>query len=258
MSDERAFELLSAAADDDLTAAEQAELEKLLRELPQAENLKADMDQLEEIMANVADVDPPSRLRDEIMQAASLPQPSAKWSFADWLHPIRSGAVLRYGFSAAIGALLVIAVYEGQPHLGPITDITELVGTMAPDSGGVGRSVLDTFSFERTGVSSIVRLEQRDDALVLDVRIDTTRPVEISMDFAAAGLEVEALAQTQSSFESIQFADNVLKVKGRGKRRFSVLLHARDDTSSASNAEIALEFSSDGKLLQQGSLNSIR
>lgn len=258
MSDERTFELLSAAADDDLTAAEQAELETLLEELPQARNLEADMNRLEDIMTNVADVEPPSRLRDDILQAASLPQAGAKWSVADWLHPIRSGAVLRYGFSVAFGALLVIAVYESQPRLGPTVDITELVGTMAPDSGGAGRSILDTFSFESTGVSSIVRLEQRDDALVLDVRIDATRPVEIAMDFTATGLEFEALAQTQSSFDTIQFANNVLRVKGRGKRRFAVLLHASDDTNSASEAEIALEFSSDGNLLQQGLLKSTR
>lgn len=257
MSMERVFELLSAAADDDLSATERAELDALLEESADARRLKSELQQMEKLMENVSQVDPPDGLDEQILRRATLPEPAKAWSIADWLHPIRSGAAWRYGFSAAFGALLVIAVYESQPRLGPAADITELVGTMAPDSGGA-RTILDTFSFERTGIASIARLERRDNALVLDVRIDTMRPVEIVMDFAAAGLEFEALAQTQTWLESIQFANNVLRVKGRGQRRFSVLLQMSDDISFPGETKIGLEYSSDGTLLEQGSLSSSR
>ena len=258
MSDDRVFELLSAAADDELTAAEQTELEELLQDSSRAREIKAGFDRLEAIMNDVSEMQPPTALQHNILDKLSprkLDETSKLWS---WLHPIRSGAALRYGFSAAVGAALVIAVYESQPDLRDIPDIAEFAGTIAPDAEDDQRIILDTYSFEQPGVTSFARLEHRDGALMLDVRIDTKQPLEVAVDFAIAGLHVDALAQTERGFDSIQYANDILRVTGRGQRRFTVLLRASDGGPSASEAEIALEFSSDGKLLQQGTLNSVR
>lgn len=263
MNVDRAFELLSASADGDLTSAEQAELDNLLSESEEARKLQRELEGLDELLEGLADLDPPPGLRDEIMrkmpfqisQAEATPT-RASW-LSDWL-PIQWGSILRYGVSTAFGALLVVAVYESRPDFGGTIDITELVGTMAPDAGGADRTVLDRFSFDTTGVSSIARLEQIDDALVLDVRIDTDQLVEVAIDFAATGLEFEALAQTTNHIDAIQFADHVLRVKGRGQRRFAVLLRKHDDTSFASEAKINLEYWRNGIFLQQGTLSSTR
>ena len=79
-----------------------------------------------------------------------------------------------------------------------------------------------------------------------------------SMDFAATGFELEALAQTLSNLESIEFSDNVLRVKGRGQRRFAVLLRSSTEDAIGTEAKIHLEYSSDGELLQHGTLSLVR
>ncbi len=256
MNDERVFELLSAAADDDLTAAEKAELDEILSGSAEARRLQAELAQMERDLADTPELLPPPGLREQILRR--VPQPRAGSSIADWLGELRFGAVLRYGFSAAFGALLAVAIYESQPQFGSASDITELVGTMAPDTDSNKRRVLDSFSFRDKGISSFARLEQRDRALLVDVRIDTTRVVDIKFDFSAAGYEFEALAQTLSNLESIQFSNKVLKVKGRGQRRFAVLLRSPDDDVLADEAQIHLEYSSNGKLLRQGMLSADR
>ena len=186
------------------------------------------------------------------MKASKAAPAGSSW-LPDWL---KLGPVLRYGVSTAFGALLVIAIYESRPDYGEMTDITELVGTMAPDAEVNQRAVLDRFSFDRTGVASIARLEQREDAFVLDVRVDTNQVVEVAIDLSASGMDLEALAQSTNNIETIQFADQILRVKGRGQRRFAVLLRERSDAAPA--AEIELEYSSNGQVVQQGTLSSTR
>lgn len=264
MNNDRSFELLSAGADGDLTDGERDELATLIRESADTRKLQAQLDQMEDILASVPDVEPPATLSEQIIRAAKQrirPNNKAKSQsniLPDWLYPIRWGAVFRYSASTAFGALLVMALYESQPNYGPSANITEMVGTMAADADDIDLTLLDRYSFATTSFSSIVRLERRNDALVLDIRIDTSDLVEVAVDFEDSGLEIEALAQTNSNFESIQFADQVLRVKGRGQRRFAVLLRSQSNSTSTSEAKITLEYSSNGNLLQQGTLSSIR
>lgn len=258
MSLERAFELLSASADGDLSSDEQSELDTLLRESAETRKLQRELSHMNNLLESLPEQDPPADLRDQIMQRASLPRPNTEidWSISDWFRSITLRSFLGYAASTAFGALLVITAYESRPDFGPSPDIAELVGTMAPNAGDT--AMLDRFSVDKTGVSSIARLEQRGDSVVLDIRIDTKQLVEVAVDFAASGFEIEALAQTQSNFESIEFADQVLRIKGRGQRRFAVLLRKRDSTAFAGDAKINLEYSSNGILLQQGTLSSTR
>ena len=256
MNELRAFELLSAGLDGDLSPEEKTELEQLLAESAEARRLQGELTELDRILADAPDQEPPADLADSIVERTLAAAPEPRQSLWDWLPGLQFGPVLRYGFSVALGALLAIAVYETQPDIGPSGDITELVGTMAPDADPAGREILDSLSFERTGVSSVARLERRDEALVIDVRIDTTQTVEISLDFADSGFDFEALAQ--SELDSIEFAGENLKVKGRGQRRFAVLLRSRSGDPIATEAKIDLEYSSDGDVLQQGTLRLVR
>lgn len=254
----RAFELLSAAMDGDLSADEQAELDALLKESPEARRLQRELHSFDKMLGDLPDLDPPSGLADRIMGRIPARGEVPQNPIGNWLSSWSLGAVLRYGFACTVGAMLAVTFYENQPNPIFASDITELVGTMAPDSDSPNRKILDSFSFAQPGVSSVARLERRKESLLIDVRIDTTRPVEIAMDFSASEFEFEALAQTQSTFEAIEFSDGVLRVKGRGQRRFAVLL--RSDSAAAFSKEtiIALQYSSEGDLLQQEVLRSIR
>ena len=270
MTGDRGFELLSAAADGDLSDQERAELEQWLQSSPAARRLQAELAGIEGMLSGCEPIEPPPGLQQAVLERISLPEPEAgrtvaesvsesvSESLAEWFGPLRLGRVLSYGFSAAFGALLVIAIYESQPNFGRATDIDDLVGTMAPDARTGSRKILDSFSFAEAGVASTVRLERRDDALVVDVRIETVKPVEIEVDFSDAIMEFEALAQTLNRLDSIQFANRVLRVRGQGDRRFAVLLRSQVGAAANHEATIRLQYSSEGTIVRQGVLRSVR
>jgi hypothetical protein len=103
-------------------------------------------------------------------------------------------------------------------------------------------------------MSSTVRLQRRDGALVLDVLLDSKDPVDITVDFTGDGLQFDAIAQTRSELQSIEFADQAIQVKGHGRHHFAVLLHRDSDLADDSEASIGLRFSSNGVILKEGSL----
>lgn len=255
MSDERILRLVSAAADDALSAAEQVELERLRKTSPEAQRFGADLEQLESLLGQVAPLDPPEKLHDQIMDRVVAPAAvrPAHTIFA-WPRPLAPQFVLRYGLAAALGMLLMVVFYESQQQLTTSMDIADLVGTMAPNGNRSDVDILDTFAFHVAGIESLVQLERRDGALILDIQIDADEPVDIFVDFSAAGVLLDALTQTGSPLESIELAGHSLKIRALGRRRFTALLHRVDHTAFAEEAKITLEFSSNGQLLQQGSL----
>lgn len=215
---------------------------------------------MDNLLDNQQALEPPDGLRDDIMQRIPLGDTRTSApvdnGVSGWLQAISFSSVLTYASSAAFGALLVVAVYESQPDFGPNTDITQLVGTMAPGTVIADKVVLDRFSFDDGGVSSNVRLEKRGKAVVLDVRIDAAAAVDLLVDFGATQLQFEAVAQTDKEFDSVQFSNRVLRVKGRGARRFSVLLRSPDAIAYTGEESIRLEYTSDGRLLQAGALKT--
>lgn len=260
MNLDRVFELLSGEADGELTPAERTELESLLGASEDARQLAHEVRRMDNFLDNLQAVEPPAGLRDGIMQRIPLndtrPAVSSDRGVAGWLQALSLPSVLRHAASTAFGALLVVAVYESQPDFGPNTDITQLVGTMAPGTVIADKVVLDRFSFDDSGVSSRARLEKRGKAVVLDVIIDTDTAVDLVIDFGATHLQFEAVAQTDTEFDSVQFSNRVLRVKGRGARRFSVLLRSPGDIAHTGHESIRLEYLSDGQLLQAGALKT--
>jgi hypothetical protein len=124
---------------------------------------------------------------------------------------------------------------------------------MHKDSGS-DEVTLDAFAFEFDDISSAVTLQRRDGALVLDVLLDSRDPVDIMVDFTSDGLQFDAIAQMQSDLKSIEFADQAIKVEGHGRQHFAVLLHRDGDLAAEHEASIKLRFTSNGRLIKEGSL----
>jgi hypothetical protein len=258
MTDERTFELVSAAADGELNDVEQAELDRLLEQSPEVRRFHADLGRVNSIMRKVPELTPPETLHDRIMTATSLPAarthkaaPGTRFGRPGWPAP---SAVLRYGLATAAGLVLAVGFYESQSEFNDRGDIMELVGTMAPNHDRTAAGILDSYSFRTGGLESQIFLERRNGALLLDIQVDADKPIDISVDLAAAGARLDALAQTGSSFESIEISGQTLRVRALGRRQLTALLHRVDDAALTGRETIELQFSSEGKLLQRGSL----
>ena len=241
MTDQRTLEMISAAADGELNASERAELEQLLETSAEARKFQAE---------------PPGSLHLQIVNRVTLPKNKADTSFLRWLQPTQFMPVLRYGLAVAVGVLLATSFYESQSLFPTNNDFDDLVGTMAPSRVVAEADILDTFDFRSDGLESLVQLQRRDNDIYLDIQIDANAALDIAVDMSSTGVRPGALAQLDHSLESIVVEDQALKLRATGQRRLTVLLRRADNASIAEEAKITLEFSSDGKLLEQGYLQA--
>jgi anti-sigma factor RsiW len=258
MNDERIIDLVNAATDGELSSDERAELDRLFEQSPEARRLRDEIDRIDSILRKVPELTPPETLHGRIMADIALPSPGKRQrmivSKAGWPGSLDPFTVLRYGMATAAGIVLAMAFYESRPGISQPADISELVGTMAANRDRHEANIVDTFAFHAERMDGQVSLERRNGMLLLDIRVDADEPVDISVDLAAAGARLNALAQIGSSLESIEITDHVLRVRARGRRQLTAVLHRVNDTAFSGGDTIELEFSSGGKLLQRGSL----
>lgn len=244
MNEERARELVSAAADDVLSAEEQEELGRILDESADARAFAEDIRAMESLFAEVPTQEPPDGLRERILnQLPAAGRRNNAPASQSWLRAFFATPTVRYGFTAAAGALLAVSVYESQRPLTGSIDITELVGTMAPTTDS--RAILASHRFHAEGVESRVQLERRGSALLLDIRVDAARPVDIAVDFSGAGVQLDALAQANGAVDSIEIANEVLRLRVRGRRTVTALLNSAGKAPLPGSASIHFDFSSD-------------
>lgn len=251
MSDERTLELVSAAADGELDTRLQAEVEQLLRGSAEARRFRDDLARLETLLSGLPEPAFPDTLHARIMAGAGRQPPARAW--LRFLAPL---PVLRYGLAAAAGAAVMMAAYELHPILPDGANYRELAGTMVPDGSRAGVRVLDRKTTQSREVTGLVELQQSDGRLLLEVRLDAAEPVELAIDFTAAGLQPVGVVQRGLPFESVEIDDRTLRARALGRRQISVSLRRVEDAAVADEAAIRLVYSSNGRVLEQGSLSS--
>jgi len=249
MITERIIELVNAGMDGELNQPEQAELEAALQESSEVREFQAGLRGFADLLENEAPLELPEGLHRQIVEQINLPtKVTTGFRFRN------IPGFVRYGLAAAAGLVLTVGLYEYRPGAATEQDISSMVGTIMHKDSGSDEVTLDAFAFEFEDISSAVSLQRRDGALVLDVLLDSRDPVDITVDFTSDGLQFDAIAQMQSDLKSIEFADQAIQVEGHGRQHFAVLLHRDGDLAADREASIKLRFSSNGKLIKEGSL----
>jgi hypothetical protein len=252
MIDERTTELINAEYDGELDEAGRVELNAILEQSAPAREYREGLQAFGDVMDNEPPLELPEGLHRQIVERVSLPAPAVRFRFAD------IPGFVRYGMAAAAGLLLTVGIYESRGGLPGVeemgADVGSMVGTIMRNDRAEEEVTLDALIFDQEEISSAIRLQRRDGALVLDVLLDAKDPVDITVDFTSDGLQFDAIAQTQSELQSIEFADQAIQVKGHGRHHFAILLHRDRDQAADSEASIKLRFSSNGRLIKEGSL----
>lgn len=254
MIDERIAELIQAGADGELGREETARLKSVLADSSEARRLWGEISELNELLDDVPPLELPDGLHRRIVSQVELPP--VKQGLGQVIFG-RFGQVpgfVRYGLAAAAGLVLTVGVYESQKESLLEHDIGSMVGTIMRNDRAEVEETLDALIFDLEEISSAVRLQRRDGALVLDVLLDAKDPVNITVDFTSDGLQFDAIAQTQRELHSIEFADQAIQVQAHGRHHFAVLLHRDDESVAGGQASIKLRFTSEGKLLKEGDL----
>lgn len=249
MSDKALLELVSAASDGELDLRQQAEVERRLRDSAAARRFLTDLDHLGTLMSSLPEQAVPDTLHARIVAAAgaAIRKPATRRSL---LFPVN---VFRYGLAAVAGGLLTIAVYEWQPVVP--ADYQDLTGTMVPGDARDPSPVLARDATQLPELEGQVELQRQNGNLLLDVRLDAAESVDLRIDFTAAGLRPVGLLQHRTPFESIEISDRLLRARGVGGHHVSVSLRRAEDAAAADETAIRLEYSSNGRVLKQGSLS---
>lgn len=254
MTSDRVLELVSAAADDELNGEDHAELNRMIESSPEARKFKEQLDQMDSLLKEIPELDPPASLHSRIMAQVMPQSAQSEASILEWIRSLRPGAGLRYAIAASAGAMLVLIILDGKQLSSETADVSDVVGSMVPVSNSENLEIIDGFSLVEEGFESQIQLERSNGVLFLNVEVDAATPLDILVDMSGAGLQPDAVAQVQSNFESITVTGQTLDMRAAGEQRLTVALRRVDDAALASDARITLEFSSDGKLLKHAVL----
>ena len=253
MTEQSKLELISAAIDGELDANDRVELDLLLESSEEARELKSELESLDSLLKDVPALKPSDLLHAQIMARVKSQRTSSAF---DWVLPLIPGYGLRYAIAAATGALVVAIFISSQSMQPDMIDLRDLVGTMAPDNASGDANIVDSFAIREEGLVTLVQLRLNGTDLLLDIDSDTTQRLDISVDLSGTGLWPDALAQIDGRSESISIIGQVLQIETLGKQRLTILLGRVDDAAFTGEAKITLEFSSEGKLHQRGTLTA--
>lgn len=250
MLEQRIAELIQAEVDGELPAAERAELASILERSAEARGFRDDMQKVARLLSAVPAVEPPAGLRQRVLNRIQLPRRVGWLELgAAWLRPAS------YGLAVAAGVLLAVGVERFESSTGS-ADIEKLVGTMVQRGAGAtlpgpaaGQLLLGS-----AGLHGQVVLKALDDqSLAMEFTLDTMQPVELTVDFSAAGLQFGGFAETSQGVDAFEVADGRVWMKADGHREFVVFLRRSGESVSGA---IGVEVSQQGERVFQGSLES--
>ena len=251
MIDERIKELINGDLDEELSLEERAELEAALASSDEAREFQASMQTLDSMLSALPEQSLDRELHEAIVD--DLPATSNVVPIANGASSSKISSMLSYGLATAAGILVAVAYYEARTPTAPAQDISQMVGTMAP--GVTPSRTIDSIDINEGGIRSNASVQQRGDATVLDVAIDSSDTVEITVDFDNTSLRFDALAQLDSQFDSFLIAGQRIQVRSQGRQRFTVLMHRNGNKQSDDKEVVTLRYLRDGTLVKQDTLD---
>ena len=226
MIDPRQQELIHEDIDNELKERDREALRQLLAESEEARRYHAELSRLNDCLDRVPEVEPPESLHERILAdlpagTAQVTPPSRGWNgLAGWF---------RYGFAAAAGLVLAVAIYEGRDDLRGPVDVSQMAGTLV-SQGAQGGQLVDTLSLSAPGLEASASLRRDGEALVLslDSRVDGAWQFDI--DLADSGLAVDAVVSPpdQMAYHA-GGPDSGLEGSLEGAQQVIVLLRTQDD-----------------------------
>jgi hypothetical protein len=192
-------------------------------------------------------------LHQRITASVRLPQP-APASKPGWFSGLLVSPVARFSFAAAAGVLFSLVIFNAAgPDIAKAPG-AEMAGSMIPRGVGEVTEVLDQMQLTGAGFAAGAVLLRVDEQLILNISLDATRPVDISVGFENSGIRFESIGAGSENLEAVRFDSKTLHLRGTGNRDIQVLLDREQDSTAAESATIQLEFSSDGLDTQRGAL----
>jgi hypothetical protein len=237
---------IQASLDGELSAAAEQQLQAELKSNAQARLFYRQMRQLDEVLASLPPLEPPASLHAGVLGQVELPRPSL-WS--RWFAAGSGSGLLRYGLSAAAGAVLTLAVVSGE-RVVPVGDTNGMAGTLSRNGVNGLYQQLDVIPLGNPEVAGELVIARRGEHYVLQVLLDGDGPLNLELGLSDnAGFS--AFTPTSGASGSLAYAPGGFSINSDGRASFELQLSAGRQ-AMLPGTRLSWSFTRQGEVISEG------
>lgn len=255
--DQRTRDLVNASIDGEISAIEQDELDRLLLSSESVREFDSELRAVTKVLDELPEIEPPPYLQGAIERQVRLPVDGAAQKRTSgllaWLNPSR----LRTGLALAAGVVLTVSVYEMGSKPVSVDDTRNMTGTIVKhDRSSQKGEILDSIRLDGGQLNGRVELRSDNDLFTVDLQLNSGTPVDVVVDFAGSGLDLEGASNSSDLESAVSFDDGKIRLASNGSDHFTVKLRRAPGTQSS--APIELGFYAGDRLVEKAQLNISR
>jgi hypothetical protein len=214
MDPTRLTDLIHAELDVELSAAERAELARLVLQDPDARRLQDELKRTHGLLGRVTQADPPAGLRTAILKALGLSEKAGASGSGD------KGWSLYRLAAAVIGGLVVVGIGYNLLEAGqPGADLQGSLGAALPSVATQAAVAPDHANFTGEGVQASASLHRGGQGLQLELELGGTVPYEVVARFDPAATSYAGPVDEAG----LAIIDDAVTVQAQPGRRTRVL-----------------------------------
>lgn len=218
-------DLMQGEIDGVNSAADSSRLRELLSASPDLEARYVALRNVSDLLGRAERLEPPAGFADGVMSAVRRPAPTrpARPGWRDLLRSVLSPAPL-----AACACTLLLGVVVGgllppDSRLFSGSERAALSGTAVSSGRLAGAGTLDRKVLALNGVRGEAVIRNDAGLLVVDLDLDTTRPVDVSLELATTGLSLRSFTRDGLSGGDVVLAEGQLRFSHpAGKVRYGL------------------------------------
>lgn len=218
---------------------ESARLREHLKKEPEAEQLYADLSQLNDVLAQVEDVAPPEGLRQELLESVAARRPDAAVALR---RPSGRGSlVLRYGYLLAAGLLLGVGLHAWWVGHDAAPELPGVSGTMAPPATTsllLGQTRIGTNTLQGS-----LQVRRWGSGYQVELQLDAVRPVDVVLGYEAASLGLAGFSRAGGEFLPLAAREGRVEWTHDGASEYTLQFLAKNTEGSS----LTVEFSEAGQ-----------
>ena len=255
--DERTRGLVNASIDGEISAIEQDELDRLLLSSENVRQFDRELRMVTKLLDDLPELEPPPYLQSAIERQVRLPADSAAQKKPSGMFSWLNSSGWRTGLALAAGVVLTISVYEMGSKPVSVDDTRNMSGTIIKHGNfGQQGEVMDSIHLDVGQLNGMVELRNENDLFTVDLQLNSGVPVDVVMNFAGSGLDLEGASNTSDFENAVSFGDGKIRLASNGKEHFSVKL--RRAQGAESSEPIELDFYAEDRLVKKAELNISR
>lgn len=238
---------IQASVDGELAASAEQQLQAQLQANPEARLYHDQLRQLNDVLASLPPLEPPANLYTQVVNQVELPRQSF-WSRLVAAAP--QHGLLRYGLSAAAGAVLTLAVINANQALPP-GDTNGMAGTLSRTGLNDLYQPPENVSLGNPDVSGELVIARRGEHYVLQVLSDGDGPLNLELGLSGDAAGFDSFTPKSGRSGSLAYAPGGFSISSNGRASFELQLSA-ERQALLPGTRLSWLFTRQGEVISEG------